>query len=1153
MSTTNRQNNLFLSEDWRTIYQSFRNADFTSYDFENIRRVMINYLRLNYPEDFNDYIESSEYLALIDLIAYLGQSLAFRIDVNARENFLELAERRESVLRLARLLSYNVKRNVCASGLLKVESISTTEDIIDSSGRSLQNIQVSWNDNTNSGWFDQYTKIINASMIPELQFGIPQTYSMVDGIYTEQYRLNSQISDIPVFPYSKSIDGRNFGFEVVSTTIKNHTIMEETPLFGRRIAMLYRDDQVGYGSNNTGWFMHFRQGTLQQREFTINTPTTNQIVDITDVNINNDDVWLYGLNQNNAESVLWTQVPAVVGNNVIYNSVDKTIRNIYSVQTAPNDAVSLVFGDGIFANLPRGTFRAYYRVSNGLSYTINPRDMKGIVVSIPYLSVSGSVETLSMNLALMSSVTTASATETNQEVKNNAPSTYYTQNRMITGEDYNLAPLGVSQNIAKVKAVNRTTSGISRNFDLVDPTGQYSTTSSFCTDGIIYKEDIEHRFDFTFNSRSEIQSMIKNQIEPIIKLSLMRDFYYAKYDKKLFLDVTLSLVTVPGYNGSTAYVIDQKTKEIQPVGSYSSGTLRYFEPGAMVKLVPPAGKFFAANGTLVSTQSSTTSDRLWTKVIQITGDGKGYNSAGLLVSGLGPIALSGVIPTGAIIAQVIPKFLGYIPSVIQSLALDLIFNRKNFGLRFSIEDRTWYIIQDRNLNLTNSWSYSNAGNNDGAKLDSSWVIAFETDGQKYTITYRGLEYYFESILENRFFFDGTRNIYDITTGKLQKDKVSVLKFNTLPNSNISISRDYPWKIVGTTSESDGYTSTKAVKITFFDANDDSIPDFPDAFDIICNPPSVTVNNTLTNSNFVFFEKFVTNDYTEDYRYVSNDDGKFITNFINENLVTNLSSYTDGQLFYFYQSDVVKKFNKVTSTFITTRDYYANPGRSSIYFHYLHNAESTARIDPAASNIMDIFLLTKDYDNSFRQYIKGNLYEQPLPPSSTQLRLAYGNDLDKIKSISDDIVYHPVRYKLLFGSQADRSLQASFKVVKNTENIITNNDIKTRVIFAINQYFALDNWNFGDSFYFSELSAYVMNRLVPYITSFVIVPVNSDQVYGSLQQISSAPNEIFISSATTNDVEIIESLTASKLKTAGYIVTTSISDVNSTNIISSTSY
>ena len=72
---------------------------------------MIQHPWTTIPEDSNDYIESSEYLALIDLIAFLGQNISFRIDLNARENFLELADRRDSVLRLARLISYNARIN----------------------------------------------------------------------------------------------------------------------------------------------------------------------------------------------------------------------------------------------------------------------------------------------------------------------------------------------------------------------------------------------------------------------------------------------------------------------------------------------------------------------------------------------------------------------------------------------------------------------------------------------------------------------------------------------------------------------------------------------------------------------------------------------------------------------------------------------------------------------------------------------------------------------------------------------------------------------------------------------------------------------------------------------------------------------------------
>ena len=163
MSSTDRQNRLLVAEDWKRIYQSYRNADFRSYDFDNLRRTMINYLRQNYPEDFNDYIESSEYLALIDLIAFLGQNLAFRVDLNAREIFLELAERRESILRLARLLSYSPKRNQCANGLLKFESIATSEDIVDSNGTNLASQTILWNDPSNINWREQFEKVLNAA------------------------------------------------------------------------------------------------------------------------------------------------------------------------------------------------------------------------------------------------------------------------------------------------------------------------------------------------------------------------------------------------------------------------------------------------------------------------------------------------------------------------------------------------------------------------------------------------------------------------------------------------------------------------------------------------------------------------------------------------------------------------------------------------------------------------------------------------------------------------------------------------------------------------------------------------------------------------------------------------------------------------------
>ena len=40
MAITTRQTDLLVQQDWKKIYQTFQNADFTAYDFETLRKSM---------------------------------------------------------------------------------------------------------------------------------------------------------------------------------------------------------------------------------------------------------------------------------------------------------------------------------------------------------------------------------------------------------------------------------------------------------------------------------------------------------------------------------------------------------------------------------------------------------------------------------------------------------------------------------------------------------------------------------------------------------------------------------------------------------------------------------------------------------------------------------------------------------------------------------------------------------------------------------------------------------------------------------------------------------------------------------------------------------------------------------------------------------
>jgi hypothetical protein len=199
------------------------------------------------------------------------------------------------------------------------------------------------------------------------------------------------------------------------------------------------------------------------------------------------------------------------------------------------------------------------------------------------------------------------------------------------------------------------------------------------------------------------------------------------------------------------------------------------------------------------------------------------------------------------------------------------------------------------------------------------------------------------------------------------------------------------------------------------------------------------------------------------------------------------------------------------------------------FQYVHNASVDRRIDPSVSNIIDIFLLPRSYDESFRIYLAGGTLIKPEAPSSDALRINYGSSLNAIKSISDEIIYHPVNYKVLFGSTADEKLQAVFKVVKNASKTVNDNDLKVRIITAINDFFDINNWDFGDRFYLSELITYILNSTAPDISNLVIIPRQTGQSFGSLFEIQSSPDEILISGATVDDVEVVSAITATEVR------------------------
>ena len=343
MAKTTRQTSIFGVEDWKRIYQTYREADFQSYDFETLRKSFIDYIRLYYPESFNDYIESSEFIALLDVMAFMGQAGSFRNDLNTRENFIDTAERRDSVVRLAELVSYTPKRNTAASGFIKVQSISTTEGVIDFTGVNLSNITVNWNDTTNANWLEQFTVIVNASLSGSQRFGRPGNTQTLLGVQTDEYQLNLIQGFLPVIPFSQVVNGTNMTFEAVSATSLDETYLyEPAPAPNGALNILYRNDKQGYASANTGYFFYFKQGSLQDQQFNLGERISNRIVNVNIEGINNEDTWLYQLNAQNIIQSEWKKVENIYAGAT--EELTPEQRRYFTITSRTNDQIDLNFG-----------------------------------------------------------------------------------------------------------------------------------------------------------------------------------------------------------------------------------------------------------------------------------------------------------------------------------------------------------------------------------------------------------------------------------------------------------------------------------------------------------------------------------------------------------------------------------------------------------------------------------------------------------------------------------------------------------------------------------------------------------------------------------------------------------------------------------------
>jgi hypothetical protein len=1265
MSASIRNSNLFAAEDYKKVFKAYQFIDYTAYDFDTLKQALVNYIQIYYPEDFNDYIESSEFIAIIELIAYFGTSLAFRTDLNSRENFIDTAERRESIIRLAQMVNYVPRRNVAASGLFKIAAVQTDQPLTDANGININDLTIYWNDPNNPDWFDQFVQICNASFSSLNPFGRPTKSGTIGSIPTDLYQLNNILRLNVAYPITVTINGQTYPMDICNPDfVTNQTIYERDPDPANPFNFIYRNDSLGVSSANTGFFLYFKQGNLTNVDTNFEFPVPNRVFPIDIQNINQDDVYVQSTDESGNVINKWIKVPALAGENIIYNSIQFAQRNIFSAISGANDTVAVRFADGNFGNVPTGLFRFWVRPSANEQLVIRPNDAQGLQINIPYIGVNNQSYTLRIIFNLEQTIGNAAASETDEQIKLRAPEVFSTQSRMVNGSDYNVLPLIYGNQIAKIQATDRTYSGQSRYIDLNDPTGFHRDLIIFGEDGALFRDNqnvLEQVIRDSSNSGS-IQTILINTIQEMLRDSKVSSFFYDEYLTQFETQVrvkdrtdstyTRSLLDLVPTDGSASsgssslYWVTSPAKFKNDTGYLSTSM-----GGAAAPLVDTLNPVNIPGGQYEAWGFITTGSVLQ---LQKVGDVSTLNSASVnsviqsgipvILNPLNPYANIGPIELGKEeqkdfqAVKVYPAFRNDLTSTEIEEIVIAINAGISFWLYYDLLTNEWHTSTASTPGYADQseqpWEYApvNAG-----EIYSNWApyaaggllyVAIASNSMAGTTTYdltaRGRVYVFESYRDVRFYWEPNQVVIDSSSGLALQDNIEIMPF---VNTNSIIDNNEPVIINPTTSflktgvdfnitgvfvQADGYVDNSKVEVSLIDTDADGIADNPDGFNIIVSPNDRVVfeyfnnevtgyqstrpwicqwNTTLESAPTVLHAYFPTLNDTppfvsatagwseptpipSDAVFMNEVDLLFVKD-INDivSIATDVTAFfnvlpntgkTDIVNNYFINkayllSATVPGFGVYyTMEFTSTLDLLTYPGGYIVspiidkyhydkngkvftqnsnasmdlplYFKWSHYSPIDQRVDPSATNIIDMIVVTDSYyrDVLIWKNSNGSSMTFPAAPTTEELRIQF-QDLNQYKMVSDSMVWNSGKFKVLFGTQAESELQATFKVVKSPSTSISDNEVKTKVISAIDTYFDIRNWDFGEKFFYTELAAFIHQQLSRIISSVVIVPNNANSQFGNLFEIVASPDQLFISTATVNNVQIVANLTDQNLR------------------------
>lgn len=998
------------AEVYDLVEKTYSNASFSKFDFATVKRALIDDVRLNFSEVFNDFSESSELIMIINAFAYISELYAYRLDINTQENFIQLAQLKRNVIRLAKWIGYNPSRNVCSKGLVKITSIMTNADVYDARNTNLKNRSIAWNDLNNPFWKEQFNRVAEHLMVEKLGNVTPSNRVQFGNTIYERYNANNQTLVNGVLPFSVSVDGKKTQLEAISTTLYEDGIQENTPTSSNKISIFYLDDGLGDASPGTGFFMFVKQGNLQQTNITYDGKTQNIETQIGVPNINNEDVWVLKLNDVTEEPEKeWIQTEKLY-----FNPNLSQERDLFKVVTQDNDNITIEYGDGVFSSIPNGKFKIWYRTSNNPNYNIPQKSIVNVPLTIPYINLSTQY-LCSITVTAINTIANGSSSEEIDHIRQTAILNYQTQDRMVTGYDYNVL-LRSAPSILKLKTVNRTYLGDSAYIKWNDANKQDLTLIG--DDLILY---------YNFKSNVETATMIT--AEEVIDLYLSPKLNNFNIQQK------------QAYNNA-----QNPSRTWFTVGSFS-------EYDKLLKFL----------GTASATYPSIPAPTF-------------------------PIAIFKRIDSDEWDVVHRPKVNGIVVPDAQDV---FVVDRKyTYGVT------TWYI-------------YTN-----------TCEIIAESATSKFTTS---------------------QQIVNMSSN-LSNETLSILRMNTDADGTI-LGSDYDMRVVNSFIDNLGNKHNGAISVVCPDTNSDGKPDnfsineYNSTVNLINQKVSLTP--VLNGSDWFVvlpssMQKIIeaTNDvisikdslatsisfvYVNDHPWEPTRRLKLTSAHVGDVTIT-------LKMYVYFTTNAQRSRLKYTDGLIDQYALYEgnNPniqrfeGRDGLYYKWVYEVPYFTLVDPQQSNIHDCYVITSSMVDNMNNWLNG-ITQEYKEPTTFDLTNSFSTILAK-KVASDTVIFVPGSFKLIFGSKSDVGNRMFIDVMRHNTQI-RDAELQQLIVDTVHQFFAIEQWNFGQTFFTSELISVLMTKCSPHVKNIVIRSASPMKYNEPVIQINANSNEIIYPNITLQDIVI----------------------------------